>query len=137
MYITTIRKHMPDLLCLEARITLQQHRQWQLRLANLLGDPLASALDGEDFGDDGLFAEVSEVEVVNSILEAEDGVELRLITSCHVCVSCVMVEEVEGDEGLDGVWKSVCHAQHLVYLGWVELHVCYSQVENVLLWQNV
>ena len=54
------------------------------------------------------------IKIINSIFETNQGFELWIISSHHISVSKVMVEESYSTESLDGVRKSISHIKNLI-----------------------
>ena len=70
--------------------------------------------------------QVLEVEVVNSILEAEYRVDLWMIACGDICVLRIVIEKVERCKSLDSTWQRLLHAQDPIYCRLIEVHLGHS-----------
>ena len=104
-----ILAYMDNLLSLEAVIFVHHLVERQFGAAELDGSCIWIRLahlwlwDVEDINKDGITFEVLDVEVIDSVLEAEQGVVNRLKSQGHVSALSVVVIEVHGEECLDSV----------------------------------
>lgn len=78
-----------------------------------------------------------QVEVVNHVLERDDGADVGLVASRQVRVLRRVIKEGYGSERLHGSLRRVLHTQKLVDVHRLELHLRYPQVEHVLLRQQI
>jgi len=96
---------MHDLLCLKAIVFVEHFVKGKLGRAELdscRGCLVRSApWDVIDIDQDHVFLQELDVEVVNGVLEGEEGVIDGLDTHRYVGALCVVIEEIDCEESLD------------------------------------